>query len=116
MKERIAALKDRREVVEASLARIAEQAQSRAAVTPDKIQTFTALMHQKLYAADNKHRKAYLAAIISRIEVDDEEVRVIGRKADLLTAVTRPEAAAGQVRGFVRKWRAQQESNLRPQD
>lgn len=116
VKERITNLKARREVVEASLSRLAEQAINKSALTPEKIDAFTKLMSDKLDHGDAQARKAYLHAVISRIEVGDREVRIIGSKHLLAAAVVAGDLPPANVRGFVRKWRARVDSNHRPQD
>ena len=59
-------------------------------------------------------RKAYLGAIVDRIEVDDREIRIIGRKDVLEQAVLANGGPVPGVRSFVRKWRTGQDSNPRP--
>jgi hypothetical protein len=57
--------------------------------------------------------KAYLQAIVDRIEVDDSEIRIFGRKDKPLNQLIsdRPKPA-GKVRSFGREWRARcDESN-----
>ena len=46
--------------------------------------------------------------ISSIIEVDDDAIRVFGRKDVLADAITGRGGPAGNVSGFVRKWRAMQ--------
>ncbi len=115
VKERIANLKARREVVECSLDRILDQTSSRSTLTPDRINAFTALVRDKLDHGDARARKAYLCAIIGRIEVDDDEVRIIGSNMALAAAITGQNTSGANVRGFIRKWRARQDSNLQLQ-
>jgi site-specific DNA recombinase len=37
-------------------------------------------MREKLTAGEIPFRKAYLASLVDRIEVDDREARIVGRK------------------------------------
>ncbi len=60
---------------------------------------FARVMSDKLDAGDTNTRKGYVHSIIDAVEVDDGSVRIIGSK-----------------RGFVRKWRARNDSNVRPSD
>ncbi len=113
VKECINNLKARRDVIDASLGRIAEQASVSAVITPDRIFVFT-LVRQKLDDGEILARKAYLRAIIARIEVDDDEVRVLGDKTVLAETVTGRRGTTGNVRGFVRKWCTREDSNLWP--
>ncbi len=45
-------------------------------------------------------------SVIDRIEVDDDAIRVFGRKDVLADAIAGRNSPAGNVSGFVRKWRA----------
>jgi len=45
-------------------------------------------MRDKLDTGDIHARKAYLRAVISRIEVGDENIRIIGEKTSLEKAVS----------------------------
>ena len=69
-------------------------------------------MRTKLDTGDTQSRKGYLRSIISRIEVDDQKVRIIGDKATLADVVAGGQTQAGNVRGFASKWRARKDSNL----
>ena len=55
--------------------------------------------------------KAYHGSIVDRIEVDDREIRIVGRKNVLEQAVLANGGAVSGVRSFVRKWRSLGESN-----
>ncbi|MGE0850611.1 MAG: hypothetical protein AB7O44_13450 [Hyphomicrobiaceae bacterium] len=66
-------------------------------------------MREKLASADNAFRKTYISAIVDRIEVDDDQVRIIGRKEVLEQAVRATMPAGPGVRSFVPKWRAAQD-------
>ena len=61
-------------------------------------------------------RRAYLRSIITRIEVSKEKIRIIGDTNVLAGAVSGRKDGPQNVRGYVRNWRALQESNLWPQD
>jgi site-specific DNA recombinase len=69
-----------------------------------------------LITGEVSFRKAYLSAIVDRIEVGDGLVRIVGRKDVLEQAVLAINDAVPSVRGFVRKWRTGQDSNPRPPD
>jgi hypothetical protein len=47
----------------------------------------------------------YLGAIIDRVEVDDDVIRIVGRKDVLERAVLANGGPIPGVRSFVRKWR-----------
>lgn len=112
LKERIAALKSTRDLAQASLERIATQAATSRALTPDRIAAFVDLVRQKIETADIQARKACLVPVFSEIRVGDEKVPIIGDEADLAAVVTGQQTAGGKVSGFVRKWRTRQDSNL----
>ena len=71
-------------------------------------------MRSKLDDGDIQARKAYLKAVISRIEVDDDRVRIMGDRTHLAAAVAGHPTQGGNVRGFVRNWRARNASNWGP--
>ena len=113
LKARIHTLKEERDLAQASLDRIADQATPRTDITPERLQAFLALMRERLDAADVQGRKSYLRSVISRIEVDDHVARIIGEKAALADVTAGREAQGKPVRGFVRKWRTRHASNWR---
>ncbi len=111
IKDRVKSLKTERDIAQASLDRIACQIASSAAITPERIEAFSALVCEKIDSADVQGRKAYLRSVISYVEVDDEKVRIVGDKATLAAIIAGQKTQADNARGFVRKWRAQGESN-----
>ena len=111
LKDRIATLKAARDLAQASLERIAEQARTSKALTPDRIDAFAALLQDKLATADTQARKVYLRTVIQEIRVDDHKIQIIGDKASLAAVIAGQQTAAAKVSGFVRKWRARQDSN-----
>jgi site-specific DNA recombinase len=116
LKERVDALRTQRDLAQASLDRIATQANTRAMITAERLAAFSRLMREKLDSGDTQARKAYLHSVISQIEVDNDKIRIIGDKATLAAAIAGRQTGEGQVRGFVRKWRARRDSNSRPPD
>ena len=106
LKQRIATLKQERDVTQAALDRMANQARSTAAITPARLEAFSRLMRQKLDTADMQARKAYLRSVITQIEVGDGKIRVLSDKSALAAAATGQRAGGPNVRGFVRGWRA----------
>ena len=58
-------------------------------------------------------RKAYLKAVVDRIQVDTNVIRITGIKDTLEQAVqSDPENLPAAVRSSVPKWRARKDSNL----
>lgn len=109
-------LKTKREIAEASLEQIASNAFGKATITPQKVSAFTELMRDKLRNGDVRARKDWLGAVLERIEVGDDVVKIVGNKQVLAAAVTGQNTAPPNVRGFVRKWRARRDSNPWPPD
>ena len=68
-------------------------------------------MRERLTTGAIPFRKAYLGAIIDRVEVDDGQIRIMGSKDVLERAVFSNGGPIPRVRGFVRKWRSLGESN-----
>ena len=71
-------------------------------------------MNEKLDNGDTNARKAYIRAIVDAIEVDDQAIKIIGSKDVLQAVIAGKQTANGNVRGFVRNWRARDDSNVRP--
>ena len=116
LKDRIQAIKQERDLAETAIERIADTAASRAQITPERLAAFSTLMRDKLDIGDIHARKAYLCAVISRIEVGDENIRIIGEKSSLEKAVSTSLTGKIPVSGLVRKWCTRSDSNARPSD
>ncbi len=71
---------------------------------PGIIAAFGEQMREQITSGEIPFRKAYLGAIVDRIEVDDREVRILGRKNVLEQAVIANAAGRAEVRSFVPKW------------
>ena len=111
LKDRIQTLKTERDIAQASLDRIAVQLNTRATITPGRLEAFACLMRDKLETGDIQARRAYLRSVISQIEIDDDKVSIIGDKATLAAVIAGRQTAGTNVRGFVRNWRARRDSN-----
>ena len=70
-------------------------------------------MNEKLDTGDTSARKTYIRSIVDAIEVDDRAIRIIGSRDVLQAVIAGKQTANGNVRGFVRKWRARDDSNVR---
>ena len=116
LRERTAALKAQRDRAKAALDHARTQCGMAAAVNAEKIDAFARLMNAKLDAGDTNARKGYINSIIDAVEVDDRAIRIIGSKDILQAAIAGKQTENGNVRGFVRKWRARNDSNVRPSD
>ena len=116
LRDRIKTLKAERDLAQASLDRIAQQFESRTSITPERVTAFTNLMRDKIDNGDVQAKKAYLRAVISEIRVDDDKISIIGDKATLAAVIAGQNTGNANVSGFVRKWRARNDSNVRPSD
>ncbi len=116
LKDRIQAIKQERDLAETAIERITDTAASRTQITPARLAAFSDLMRDKLDTGDIHARKAYLRAVISRIEVGDENIRIIGEKSNLEKAVGTTLTGKIPVSGLVRKWCTQLDSNQWPPD
>jgi site-specific DNA recombinase len=101
-----------RDRASAALERAKEGARQRIEISPALIEQFGCTMRERLASGDNAFRKTYISAIVDRVEVDDSQVRIMGRKEVLEQAVGATVAAGPGVRSFVPKWRTRQDSNL----
>ena len=116
LKTRIQSLKQERNLAETAIEQILDTASTRTQITPNRLAVFSALVRDKLENGDIHARKAYLRAIVSRIEVGDKNIRIIGEKTALERAVTTTLTGGIPVSGLVRNWCARNDSNVRPSD
>jgi hypothetical protein len=98
-------------VAQTALERARSGARSVFRISPHMIERFAEGMREKLRSAEVNFRKAQLGAIVERVEVDDEEVRILGRKDLLEEAVIGASASKGVVRRCVRGWLANQNAS-----
>ncbi|WP_248845801.1 recombinase family protein [Acetobacter tropicalis] len=112
LRERLDALKAQRD--EAS--RLCAMAEAPAMVVPvitdEMIERFSHDLRAKLTDGPVAMRKEYLRAIVDRIEVDDSEIRIFGRKDRLMNQLVsdRPKLNP-KVPSFGREWRPVRDSN-----
>ena len=112
LKDRIAALRAAHDGATAALDRAKSGARQTARLSPVLIEQFGRLMRENLTTGEVPFRKAYLASIVDRVEVDDREVRILGRKDVLEQCVMASGGPSGQVRRSVRGWLGDEDSNL----
>ncbi|WEF51993.1 recombinase family protein [[Pseudomonas] carboxydohydrogena] len=112
LRERTATLKSEHERARAALDRARSQCGAEISINADKIDSFSRLMTEKLDHGDVNSKKAYIRAVVSAIEVDDTTIRIIGSKDMLQAVIAGKQTTNENVRGFVRKWRTRQDSNL----
>ena len=111
LRERTASLKYERERAKAAYDRARAQCGTVTTIDSVKIDAFARLMTDKLDNGDTNARKSYIRSIVDAIEVDDKAIRIIGSKDVLQAVIAGKQNTNGNVRGFVRKWRARRDSN-----
>ncbi|EGE55955.1 Resolvase domain protein [Rhizobium etli CNPAF512] len=111
LKERITALRTDRDIAQIALNRAAEEASPASRITEEKIAAFTEIMRTNVLEGEIAFRRAYLRSVIDQVEVDDNEVRICGRRTVLERLVMGAGAAPAGVPSFVRKWRTRRDSN-----
>lgn len=116
LKERVATLKADRDRAKEALSRARCGIEAKGRVSREAAQRFGELMRQRLLEGDTPARKAWIGAIIDRIDVDDGVIRITGRKDVLEHAVASGGQITPGVRTCVPKWRAGKDSNPRPSD
>ena len=112
LKERIATLRSARDIAFGALERAKSGGSQTAQLTPVLIEKFGRTMRQNLTTGEIPFRKAYLGSLLERVEVDDREIRVLGRKDVLEQCVIANGAIKVQVRRSVPGWLPDQDSNL----
>jgi site-specific DNA recombinase len=112
LKDRIASLKAERERAIAALDRARSASRQQIYISSALIERFSQTMREKLCFGEIPMRKAYLASIVERIEVDDGSVRIIGRREAIEQGVRHAESMGQAVRSFVPNWRPRQDLNL----
>jgi site-specific DNA recombinase len=111
-KDRVAAVKTERDLAQIAYDRAVVETNPRARITDEKIAKFVETMRLNVMTGDTPFRRAYIRSVIDQVEVDDNEIRIWGRKGVLerLVAASGGSGPAG-VPSFVRKWRARRDSN-----
>ena len=87
------------------------------AIRPESVRELVAEARRKFETEDGRHRRDHLRALAHSAEVRDGEIR-IGIETELLRtgiAASSVGTAAIDARSFEPKWRAGEDSNLRPQ-
>ena len=81
LKDRIAAVKGERDIARAALGRAMGELSPDAKVTDEKIAAFVEVMRVNVLTGETPFRRAYIRSMIDQVEVDDTEIRIIGRRA-----------------------------------
>ena len=88
-------------------------------ITVQALKTFARQARKRMRTESGGYRRDHLRALAQRVEVDAEEIRIMGSKSVLLrtlVAASSAKTAGFGVPSFVRKWRARRDSNPRPPD
>jgi site-specific DNA recombinase len=117
LKDRIAELKAIRDLARADAER-AEGAIERLGptITPQSIKSFARMAHKRMRTESGGYRRDYLRALAQRVEVDAQELRIMGSKSELirtLAAASSAKTAGFGVPSFVPKCRTLCDSNSR---
>lgn len=104
LKARIANLRAGREAASAALAPLKAGPCDGLRLTTDRIAQFSATMRERIMSGEVPFRKAWIGSIVDRIEVDDREIRIHGRKDVLEQCVLGGAKPTGVVRSSVRGW------------
>lgn len=104
LKDRISSLKTGREAAMAALDRARSATHPTDHVSPLAVDRFARAMRERLTTGDVPFRKAYIGSIVDRIEVDDAQVRIMGRKDVLEQAVRSGATMPPMVHTFVPNW------------
>ncbi len=115
LRERVTELKSIRDQARADAER-AEGALDRVgpSITPQALKTFASQVRRRMRTESRGYRRDHLRALAQRIEVDAQEVRIMGSKSALLrtlVAASGVKTAGSGVPSSVPKWRARRDSN-----
>src|SRR5271165_1821831 len=110
LKERVAGLTAIRDQAKADADRAEAMAESvgQRAITPVMVQKFAKTARERIRIDGGGYRREHLRALAQRVEVADEEVRIMGSKGDLLrtlAASSGVKPATPGVRSSVPSWR-----------
>ena len=88
-------------------------------ITTQSIKAFARTARKRMRIEGGGYRRDYLRALAQRVEVDAQELRIMGSKSVLLrtlVAVSSAKTAGFGVPSSVPKWRARRDSNSRPSE
>ena len=89
-------------------------------LTPERLERFAQAARERMRAPDGSYRREHLRAVAQRVEViSTSEIKIMGSRTELLRTLAASggeESAILRVRSFKPKWRARNDSNVRPSD
>jgi site-specific DNA recombinase len=115
LKDRVAELKAVRDQAHADAERaVGAQERVGPAITPQSLKTFAREARKRLRSGNGGYRRDYLRALAQRVEVDANELRIMGAKNELLRTLVA--ASGAKTAGFgvpssVPRWRPRRDSN-----
>jgi hypothetical protein len=110
LKERIAGLKVIRDQakLDAERAEAMLDSAGHKAISPAMIRRFSQAARERIHLEGGGYRRDHLRALAQRVEVADDEIRIMGSKTDLLRALSAAQGGKSAVIGVPRgglKWR-----------
>ena len=120
-KERMAGLKALRDqaTADAERTQLTLDSGGNQGVSSDMLKEFARRARERIRLDDGGYRRDHLRALAQRVEIADDEVRIMGSKSELLrtlVAASSGKSAAFGVHSSVLKWRARRDSNSCPPD
>ena len=88
LRDRIAGLKIDRERIQTSLDRARTHAVPASDIPPAVVEEFGRMMRENITSGDIPFRKAYIQAVVDKVEVGDKRIKIIGSKAAIHQAMT----------------------------
>ena len=104
-----------REEADAERTQLALDSSGSQGVTPDMLKTFACKARERIRLDNGGYHRDHLRALAQRVEVAEDEIRLMGSKSELLrtlVAASSVETATFGVHSSVLKWRTRQDSNL----
>ena len=114
LRDRLNTLKAQRDRAKAALERAKEHSAPQIRIDPALIERFGRTMRENFSTGSLPFRKAYLQALLNVIEVDDNQVRIKGSKELLEKAVLASQQDQTGCSQMSTRWRARDDSNIRP--
>ncbi|WP_249792848.1 hypothetical protein [Bradyrhizobium sp. BRP22] len=105
LKDRVAAVKTERDIAQVAFDRAVAEMRPETRITEERIAAFTEAMRTSIMTGETPFRRAYIRSVVDQVEVDDTEIRIVGRRTVLERLVMGGGAAPAGVPSFVRKWR-----------
>ncbi len=109
--DQITSIKAERARAKAALERARGSSRPVSQISPEAVVAFGRHLRELLVSEETPARKAWLRALLDRVEVDEHEIRVIG-STEALHAAIAANAVGQNVRSSVPEWRTRHDSNV----